>query len=421
MTRRAVSIPFEASGVVARRSKALAEQAKAGGKCGGVRRCTKCLLPETEETVFFDADGVCNVCAVATERDDEVDWDARQRDFEEIIERHRGRRQYDAIVPFSGGKDSSWTAYVLVKRFGLNILLVTFDSHFRRPIHLQNVERVVRALGCEHVTFRAKDDVIRKTMLESLKRKGDFCWFCHTGVVAAPYKAAIMYNVPLIIWGEPGSEHSGGYYDYKTMTPAGERWFNRLINLSINAEDMFGFIEGVEMRDLEPFRLPPEEEIKRLDAESIHLGDYFKWDAPGQYVIINRELGWQMAEVENLHPRYHYEKVECFLQGTRDYLRFIKRGYSRTAQRANIDIRNGVLTRDEAKRMIHYDAQRPGSLEVIIEYLGISEDEFNDIALSHQIYPHVHDPAAVRPAQKKLDDHDLWAEHLVRPKPQDDE
>ena len=56
-----------------------------------------------------------------------------------------------------------------------------------------------------------------------------------------------------------------------------------------------------------------------------------------------------MTEVENLHPRYHYEKVECYLQGSRDYLRFIKRGYSRTMQRANIDIRNGVLSREEAE------------------------------------------------------------------------
>ena len=150
-----------------------------------------------------------------------------------------------------------------------------------------------------------------------------------------------------------------------------------------------------------------------MGVTSIHLGDYIKWDAPKQYEILNKELGWEMAEVENLHPRYHYEKVECFLQGTRDFLRYIKRGYSRTVQRANLDVRTGELTREEAAEMIHYDAQRPASLDVLLKYMDMDEEEFMDIAESHQIYPHRHDPDSVRPAQKKIDDHDLWEERLA--------
>ena len=410
MTRKSNPIPFNVSDAIEKRTQRLKEAEGVGQ--GSLRRCKKCLIPETEQTVTFDENGVCNMCQRAEERDETIDWDARRSELEGILDQYRGKHQYDAIVPFSGGKDSAWTAYVLVKQFNLKVLLVTFDSHFRRPEHLQNIERVVRALGCEHTTMRANDAVIKKTMLESLKRRGDFCWFCHTGVVASPFKAALMYKVPLIIWGEPGVDYSGGYYNYKVKTPPDERWFNRQINLSINADDMHGFIDDVEMRDLEPFRLPDWEEVKALNVNSIHLGDYIKWNAPRQYEILNRELGWQMAEVENLHPRYHYEKVECFLQGTRDYLRFIKRGYSRTVQRANLDIRNGVLTRDEAEQMIHYDAQRPASLDVVLDYLGIDEDEFMDTAKAHQIYPHVHDPESVRVAQRELPDQELWKKRL---------
>jgi len=413
MTRQTNPIAFKPLGTIARRSKEMAERAGRLQGEDGVRRCKKCLIPETEQTVTFDADGVCNMCAVAKERDEDVDWDARRQEFEDILDQFRGKYRYDAIVPFSGGKDSSWVAYTLVRKYGLKVLLATFDSHFRRPLHMENIERVVRALGCDHVTFKANDEVIKKTMLESLRRRGDYCWFCHTGVVATPFKVALMYKVPLLVWGEPGSEQSGGYYNYKTKTPPDERWFNRQINLSINAEDMHGFIDGVEMRDLEPFQLPPWEDLMDLGVTSVHLGDYIKWNAPLQYEILHKELGWQMAEVENLHPRYHYEKVECFLQGTRDYLRYIKRGYSRTVQRANLDIRNGVMTRDEAEEMIHYDAQRPASLDVILDYLGIDEDEFNAIAQDHQVYPHVHDPDKVRAAQRKVDDHPIWEKLLT--------
>ena len=409
MTRRNEATPFQMTGAIARRTnELLAENSK-------VRRCTKCLVPETEQTATFNDDGVCNMCERASERDEQVDWELRERELREVLDQYRGKYRFDAIVPFSGGKDSAWTAYVLIKRYNLKVLLVTFDSHFRRPKHMQNIERIVRHLGCEHITFRASDHVIRKTMVESLKRRGDFCWFCHTGVVASPFKAALMHKVPLLIWGEPGTDYSGGYYSYKTKTPSDERWFNRQINLGINAEDMHGFLEDVELRDLEPFQLPSWQEMKDMGVTSIHLGDYIKWDAPGQHEILHKELGWEGAEVENLHPRYHYEKVECFLQGTRDFLRYIKRGYSRTVQRANLDVRTGVLTREEAEDMIHYDAQRPNSLDVILKYMDMEEDEFMRIAEGHQIFPHRHDPDTVRVPQKKLDDHEIWEKRLTPP------
>lgn len=416
MTRRTQPSPYTPSNVIAQRSQAMLAQSEEAHRKDGVRRCKTCLIPETEQTVTFDSEGVCNMCRSAKVRDREIDWSERAEEFAALIERHRGKYKYDAIVPFSGGKDSAWVAYTLVRKYNLKVLLTTFDSHFRRPTHLENIERVVRRLGCDHITVKANDEVVQKTMVESLKRRGDFCWFCHTGVVATPFKVALMYQVPLVIWGEPSSEYSGGYYNYRTNTPPDERWFNRQINLSINAEDMLGFIEGVNMRDLEPFRLPDWSDMRKLKLESVHLGDYVKWDAPRQHEILNRELGWEMAEVENLHPRYHYEKVECFLQGARDHLRFIKRGYSRTVQRANLDIRSGELTREEAEKMIHYDAQRPASLDVVLRYMGIDEKEFLRIAESHQIYPHVHDPAAIRPAQRKLDEQEAFAARILRKK-----
>ena len=45
-------------------------------------------------------------------------------------------------------------------------------------------------------------------MLESLKRKGDFCWHCHTGIFAYPMHVAVTYKGPLVIWGEPSAEYT---------------------------------------------------------------------------------------------------------------------------------------------------------------------------------------------------------------------
>ena len=45
--------------------------------------------------------------------------------------------------------------------------------------------------------------------------------------------------------------------------------------------------------------------------------------------------------VENVPPQYDYEKIECYMQGVRDYIKFIKRGYSRATHLVSLDLRNG--------------------------------------------------------------------------------
>ena len=68
------------------------------------------------------------------------------------------------------------------------------------------------------------------------------------------------------------------------------------------------------------------------------------------------------------------------MQGVRDYLKFLKRGYSRVTQMTAIDIRNGRLSKSEADKLIReWEGKKPRSLEIFLDYLEMTEDEFNDI------------------------------------------
>ena len=77
-----------------------------------LKRCKRCLLPETHETLILDKDGICNICR-SHEIKNEINWERKLKDFDKIIEEHKGKYKYDCIVPFSGGKDSKWTLYFL--------------------------------------------------------------------------------------------------------------------------------------------------------------------------------------------------------------------------------------------------------------------------------------------------------------------
>jgi len=374
------------------------------------------LIPETHETLMFDAEGVCNICRQNEIKKELINWDERKSELTKLIEKYRGQYSHDCIVPFSGGKDSTFTLYYLVAECNVKPLVVQFDHGFMRPNLRENNERTFKKLGVDVVSFRPNWHVVRKLMRESLIRKGDFCWHCHTGIFSYPMQLAVKLNIPLLFWGEPSAEYTS-YYSYDEPEEVDERRFNRFINLGITADDMMGMIDGVEPRDLEPFRYPPLKELRRIGVRSVCLGSYIPWDVKQQVELIQRELGWKGDEVEGVPPDYAYEKIECYMQGVRDYLKFTKRGYGRTAHLASIDIRNGRLTREEGMKLLQqYDGKRPASLDLFLQYVDMNEEEFMEIAQQHMVEPWVPEMYQIERG-KPLHDQDSWDKAAGAPAP----
>jgi len=367
-------------------------------------RCIRCLLPETHETIVIDAAGVCNICSARDFRDTGIEWEQRADELAALVEEYRGKHDYDCLIPYSGGKDSTWTLYYLVKYFGIKPLVVRFNHGFMRPVLQQNTDRVIRALGVDFHDFTPNWHTVRQLMLRSLIDKGDFCWHCHTGIFSHPMHVAIEKRVPLIFWGEPSAEYTA-YFSYEEAEEVNEDRFNRFVNLGITADDMFVRLGGsVDPRDLKPYTYPPLASLQEVGYRSVCLGSYIPWDPKRQSSILETELGWSGDEVENVPPGYRYEKIECSMQGVRDYLKFIKRGYSRPTHLAALDLRAGRIGLEDARKMVEqYEGRRPPSLDVFLELLSMTEDEFNAVAMSHAVSPYEHDPSSTQPGVRTHD------------------
>ncbi|MBZ0067397.1 MAG: N-acetyl sugar amidotransferase [Thiobacillus sp.] len=377
-----------------------------------LKHCKACNLPETYETIEFDADGVCNICRQKEFKDTAIDWSGRKEQLDRLVEQYRGKYAYDCIVPFSGGKDSTFTLHYLMKEYGLKPLVVQFNHGFMRQGLLKNNERTFRKLGVDVLSFTPNWQLVKRLMLESLVRKGDFCWHCHTGIYSYPMHVAIQQQVPLIFWGEPSSEYTA-YYDYRDneIEEVDEEKFNRSTNLGITAEDMAGMIAAdfeFDPRDLKPFTYPPMRDLKKLGYRSVCLGSFIPWDVKKQVALIQSELGWKGDQVEGIPwEEYPYEKIECHLQGVRDYIKYLKRGYGRVTQMTALDLRNGRITQEKARQLIdQYEGKKPPSLTLFLEYLGISENEFNDIVAKTVVPPYVPDFNA--PYAPRTADYDNW-------------
>lgn len=350
-----------------------------------LKKCGSCLLPETYETIEFDTAGTCNICRGKQFRDEQIDWTARKAMLDKLIDEYRGKYDYDCIVPFSGGKDSTFTLWYLVTQYKVKPLVVRFDHGFMRDTLEENNARTFKKLGADVISFTPNWKLVKRLMLEALKRKGDFCWHCHTGIFSYPMHIAVKFNVPLVFWGEPSSEYTQ-YYDYaeNEIEEVDETRFNRFVNLGITAEDMYGMIKDdfdVQPRDLLPYTYPQMRDLKRLKYKSVCLGSYIPWDVKEQVKIIQRELGWKGDEVEGMPwEEYPYEKIECYMQGMRDYIKYLKRGYSRVSQMVALDLRNGRITKERGHELVDtFEGKKPPSLELFLDYVGLEESEFNQI------------------------------------------
>ena len=371
-----------------------------------LQRCSRCVLPETHETIEFDTEGVCNICRQHEYKKKKIDWAEKEKELIKLIDSYRGKYSYDCIIPFSGGKDSTFTLYTLVTKYKVKPLVVCYDHHFLRPKTICNVDKVMRILGVDFLKFRTSWHIVKKLMRESFVQRGDFCWHCHAGVFVYPMQVAVRFNVPLIFWGEPSGEYTS-YYAYGENEEVDEKRFKKWVNIGITAEDMSKMI-NVPLRELDCFRYPPLGELQRIKCRSICLGSYIPWDTKKNSELIMEKLGWEGDEVEGVPPEYSYEKVECMMTGVRDYIKFIKRGYARATHLVSLDIRNRRMKRTEAEKLVKdFEGRRPATLDLFLRMIDMSEKKFVQIAKSHAIEPYRHDDTKTKQG-RKLYDHSSW-------------
>ena len=202
-----------------------------------MKKCNSCVLPETHETISFDKKGTCNICNQVEIQKENIDWDKKKKELHELIENYKGKFDYDCLVPFSGGKDSTWAVYYLVKVLKLKVLVVRFNHGFMRPNLNDNTTKIFRELGADFHDFTPNWKIVQKLMLQSFLEKGDFCWHCHSGIFSYPMQVAVKHNIPLIFWGEPSAEYTS-YYSYDQPEEVDEKRFNRFINLGISTESV---------------------------------------------------------------------------------------------------------------------------------------------------------------------------------------
>ena len=299
-----------------------------------IRYCNRCCMPETMEGITFDEFGICTPCRSSEEKM-HINWEDREKNLKAILDSQRSDVYYDCMLPMSGGKDSSFQAFVLTKRYNVVPLAVTHGANWMSLTGRYNLENCLQKFDLDHLIFHANRNIINKAARKSLKVIGDACWHCHIGAGTFVIQSAFSWKVALMIWGESIAERDGRG-SYMNQTEA-SLYYNLEVSGRIKAEDFAD--EEIAYNDLSHWFYPEKEKIKGSNLRYLHLGDYIFWDEEKQVDFLVRNYEWMDSKVENAFKGY--KSNECVMAGVHDYSNFIKRGIGRATVQASDDVRRG--------------------------------------------------------------------------------
>ena len=262
-----------------------------------VKRCTRCVMPETVPGVTYDEDGVCNYC-LSYSPADVIGKEA----LDEIVESLRGKgAAYDCIVPISGGRDSTYVLYAARALYDLRTLAVHYNSEFVEEQSIANIRNACDALDCELISVRSKRDIATKMVRANLKTPTTaesiaFCAACNYGYHAAPYRLAVEHQVPMIWWGVTKDEALiGDMVKEARRSMSGKKSkYLKLFRPSFYAGQFHRVRQRME------FRVPGNSIFSRahakLNADGIRefsLFRFIRWDREEIEDAIINKLGWR--------------------------------------------------------------------------------------------------------------------------------
>lgn len=129
-----------------------------------LRRCSRCILPETMPFIQFDDQGVCNYCKHYKIRNSPRPVE----ELFELVEPYRRKVGNDCIVPFSGGRDSCYGLHLIVNELKMSPVTYTYDWGMVTDLGRRNISRMCSQLGVENIIIAADIQKKRKNIAMNL-------------------------------------------------------------------------------------------------------------------------------------------------------------------------------------------------------------------------------------------------------------
>lgn len=328
-----------------------------------VRRCSRCILPETMPYIRFDNEGVCNYCHHYKPRN-------RPRPIEEIfnlVESYRRANSNDCIVPFSGGRDSCYGLHLIVNELKMKPITYTYDWGMVTDLGRRNISRMCAQMGVENIIVADDIGLKRRNIaanfhawlkspnlgMVSILTAGDKHFFRHIETIKK--QTGISLNLwgvnPLEVThfkagflGLPPDFEEEMVYSNGAMKQLRYQWLRTKAMVQSPGyfnRSLWDTLSGEYYRSF------------RKKSDYYHVFDYWRWDEKIIDDTLINQYNWETASDTKTTWRIGDGTAAIY-----NYIYYTVAGFTEHDTFRSNQIREGDLTREEALALVE-DENRP--------------------------------------------------------------
>jgi len=314
-----------------------------------MKRCSRCLLPETYPNIRYNEDGVCNYCLTYRP----IEYIGEEK-LEELLDTYRNRGdKYDCVVAVSGGRDSTYMLYMLTEVFGMRVLAFTYDYGLVSQQAKLNLKMALDALEVDLVTIKHDQTKYFRNNLIALSKKFSpamvpaLCLGCRYGVRGGACKVAMKHKVPLVVFAASQPELMSFKNEF-FRTRFNRRSLGMLSEL-LNNPSYFKpsfipmYIKDYFHDDAHRYPLSPIFKILYRKVRIIEFFDYIQWDEKKIEDTLKRKLSWEKPK--NIKSSWRFD---CLVHFFKDYIYLNSVGFTERDELLSNMIREGLISREEA-------------------------------------------------------------------------
>ena len=284
-----------------------------------MKRCAKCILPESYPGIVYDGDGVCNRCHEWETEFGNVDYPQLKTELDRLVAvtsqqaRAKGL-PYDVIVPVSGGKDSAYVLYIMKEHYKSRVLAVNYMNTMQTEQAQKNLFHLIDNFDVDFRMLAVQPSLLKRAYNEAMKQLGEFCLVCNcTGywvMLSFLYDQFSKYGyVPLIVGGWSRKYE----FDPRINTLDFVKYYQLLEKSGLLAE--FGRTLRVDVLEM----LSSQHDVRQETGGGyIQLPDYMEWDH-GEILRVLKQNGWQPMKNQDTH-------FDCWASPLADKLETVKYG-----------------------------------------------------------------------------------------------
>ncbi len=344
-----------------------------------IKRCSKCIMPETMPLITFDRNGICNFCN--TYKKQQPLGVNELKKYISTFQTQSSKK--NCIVPLSGGRDSSYGLYFVKHILKLNPIAYTYDWGMITDIARRNQSRMCAALGVEHIWVSA--DIKQKRLnikknIEAWLHKPDLGMVT---LLMAGDKQAEYYverlkkqtGINLVIYSRGNQledeRFKFGYYGIFDGTPNGV-----IHNLS-----MHGKFQLLRYYILQFIRNPLYINASLIDSAGAYASTYLM---PHDFVYLWHYIKWDEQKILHTLKKFEWEtpadtvatwRIDDGTPAFYNYIYYRVQGFTENDGLRSNQIREGVISRKKALELVELENRpRYQSLKWYFDTIGIDAE-----------------------------------------------